>query len=672
MKKSKIILLGTSILALASCNIRIDYTSNKTEDITDDENTDVKAIKKKINETNSYLEEQNLNANLFANILQAKLNNSLVYNVADKEYLIEYNDDNYHLSEAGLENDSNNYLFVNTVNDAFDYEVGTKLFTKGYYSACDGGNGYFELCSYIDTIHPDELIISNEEKTLSLKYISYESAVNLYQLGYKESDTMTLDSYVNDFTGYLKYLTIFIPENTYKITNNMDGKVSNKVYCGYNAKIYADDSYNPIGFNNGCVFNVYNNVENIQINGFDCEIKINKKLDDPLLGLLSARDVNGLEIANCKFHLPKEGSIYRSTGVIDFFTNWQNVVVRNCYLENFASTVAGGGVGFRDIYKKGCSNALFENNYLYSNCKDEVIAIFSGVDTSLTEDTVGGGSITNVVLKNNHIVGGKPNDEIGPRVVGLTIGYQVSPVYDISYIDNEIEMWTANYFMLYGKADGVTFKNNNIKIDSSYKKNFYVAFYHNPRSDLGQNIKVEDNNIEFVNDSTAYTISQTAEEFSFINNKITGKEISYVFKSKSVFESNEISFDKISKACYHNVKETKGNNITCKEIGVVFEFYNLNITDDIILSDKIKAETIGSYMMLFNGDAIYSNGHIVTFRNFTFDVARVESRWYGLAYGVQALKDKIVINFENADLSIYNDHNMIYLDDEGKVTVNYK
>lgn len=132
MKKSKIILLGTSILALASCNIRIDYTSNKTEDITDDENTDVKAIKKKINETNSYLEEQNLNANLFANILQAKLNNSLVYNVADKEYLIEYNDDNYHLSEAGLENDSNSYLFVNTVNDAFDYEVGTKLFTKGY------------------------------------------------------------------------------------------------------------------------------------------------------------------------------------------------------------------------------------------------------------------------------------------------------------------------------------------------------------------------------------------------------------------------------------------------------------------------------------------------------------------------------------------------------------
>ena len=38
-----------------------------------------------------------------------------------------------------------------------------------------------------------------------------------------------------------------------------------------------------------------------------------------MLGLLSARDVDGLEIANCKFLLPKEGKIYSGSGIMDFF-----------------------------------------------------------------------------------------------------------------------------------------------------------------------------------------------------------------------------------------------------------------------------------------------------------------------------------------------------------------
>lgn len=233
-------------------------------------------------------------------------------------------------------------------------------------------------------------------------------------------------------------------------------------------------------------------------------------------------------------------------------------------------------------------------------------------------------------------------------------------------------MYTANYFMLYGKTDGVIFKGNKIKIDSSYVKNLYVPFYHNPRADEGKNIVVDENEIEFINDSTAYTISQTAEEFTFTNNKIIGKEISYIFNSKSKFENNTINVDKITKAVYHNVKETKNNIVNCNTIGVVFEFYNLNITDDIVVSDNITANSIGSYMMMFNGDAIYSNGHSVTFKDFIFDVSKVESQWYGLVYGTAELKDNIVINFENVNISVYNDHHNIYRDDENRLTVNFK
>ena len=663
MKINKVLILGAIILTLASCKNDIDKSNSKT---------DLNKIEDKIAETNSYLTNQNLNINLFGSILQSKLKNSLVYSVNNNQYLINYNSLYYSYDLNKIEEtNSLEYKVVNTVIDALKEEVGVLVLTKGYYEDYDGGNALFEVCNYIDSKNSDELLISDENKSVTLKYLSYDSVINVYQLGYK--NTETLDTYVNDFTGYLKYSTIYVPENTYKITNNFDAKVSNKVYCGYNAKIYADDSYSPIGYNNGCLFYVYNNVKNIQINGFDTEVKINKKLDDPLLGLLSARDVDGLEIANCRFYIPKEGSIYASSGLMDFFTNWKNVVVRNCYLENYSSTVAGGGIGFRDIYKKGCENALFENNYIYCNCKDEVIAIFSGNDTSLYPDDSGGGYIRNVVLKNNHIVGGKPNDNLGPRVVGLTVGYQISPVYEISYIDNEIEMYSANYFFLYGKADGVIFKGNNVKIDASYMDGIYVPFCHNSNADEGKNIVVDSNDISFINDSTAYTIANTNAEFSFINNKIVGKDIKYIFKSKSKFENNEIIFDSISKAVYHNVKETKNNNIKCNKIGVVFEFYNLNITDDIVVSDTIYAESIGSYMMMFNGEAIYANGHSVTFKDFIFDVKNVESQWYGLAYGTSSLMDNIVLNFQNADISLYADskHNYVYKDEEKRVIINF-
>ena len=94
-----------------------------------------------------------------------------------------------------------------------------------------------------------------------------------------------------------------------------------------------------------------------------------------MLGLLSARDIDGLVLNNCSFYLPKEASIYSSSGMVDLFTGWSNVTIKNCTLENHSSTVAGGGIGIRDIYNK-----------------DEVIAVFSGGDTSLYPNEIGGGN----------------------------------------------------------------------------------------------------------------------------------------------------------------------------------------------------------------------------------------------------------------------------------------
>lgn len=630
---------------------------------------DTKTIDKMIKQTNDYISEREIDDKLFSNILQSKLNKSLTYSIGDNETLIVYKDKYYSYKNKLLKKeDESNFKLENNIENALDNDIDTRILTKGYYKEFDGGNGYFIVEKYNE--NDNELIISNKEKTKSLRYICFNSTINIYQLGYKDE---YIDTYVNHFTKDLKYQNLYLPKKKYLANDNFDVNVSNKGYYAYGATISVISNYSPSGWNNGCLFFVYNNIKNIRIYGFQVNVYVKDKLDDPLLGLLSARDIDNLFISYCTFYLPKEAEIYSSSGMVDFFTGWKNVKMSNCTLENYSSTVAGGGIGLRDIYKKGCSNALIENNTIYSNCKDEVIAIFSGADTSLYPNDTGGGYIKDVVFKNNTIIGAKPNEELGPRVVGLTVGYQISPVYNVTFMNNHIEMYSANYLLLYGKADTVNFIDNDVSIDASYQDKLYTIFAHNSHADQGKDISVSSNNFKTTNQSNLFTISSTGEEFTFKNNSINTDTIYRVFDSKSLYEGNIINANTIANTIYHNVKHTKNNYIKCTYLNVVFEFYNLNITDDILIEDIITAEEISANFMMFNGTNIYFNNHSVTFDNFTIDVSKVSSKYYYLAYDTTPIKDQAVINFKNVNLSVYEDqsHKCIEKDVENKVTVNF-
>ncbi len=637
MKKIVGYLAILMILILSSCNNESNYDNE---------------IIKEINNTNYYLNKYELDDNLFSNILQMKLNNSLVYNVNVNKYLIIYNDLLYSYNNNKLEEiDYNEYTIVNNYNE-IDMNNNNKILTKGYYHEYDGGNGYY--------------LVNNNE----IKLECFNSTINVLQMGYKNGDS--LDLYISKFNE-LDYNNIYIPKGEYKVLDNFDINVSNKGYYGYDTLIYSDDSYNPKGFNNGCLFNIYNNISNISIFGFNVKPIISKRLDDPLLGLMTLKDVDGVNLNNCSFYLSSKASIYSSSGMIDLFTNWKNVIVKNCKLENYSSTKAGGGIGVRDIYKKGCYNACFINNYIYSNCKDEVIAIFSGGDTSLYPNESGGGYIKNVIFDKNKIIGAKPNDDIGPRVVGLTIGYQLSPVYNISYIDNDIEMYSANYLLLYGKASNVNFKNNNVEIDSSFQDNLYVIFYHNINADEAFNIKVIDNNFESINNSNIYTIALTNEEFEFSNNTVNSNKITRIFDSISLFDSNVINVKEVTKCVYHNIKNVNNNVINASYINVVYEFYNLNILDDILINnDKINTNEIAANMLMFNGNISFNN-HKLVFNNFILDVKKINSEYYYLAYDTSSIKDSLLINFINSNLSLYNGdkHNYVANDSNNKVFVKF-
>ncbi len=660
MKKLKLLIILLICLFLYSCNNKQNENNLSTQQ---------KNILSAINETNSYITDKMFEKETFSNVLQNKLENSLIYELENK-YLIIYDDLKYIYDLKQLKKTEEEYLIVDNVNEALNKDVGTFVLTKGYNTAYDGGNACYKV---LESLKTNDYIITNEDNTKCLKYITYNSIINIKQMGYKDNEV--LDEYVNKFTEKINLKNLFVNKGTYKVISNFNVDVSDKSYYSYEANIYSDDDYNKDGGINGCLFYVFNNIKNIIINGFDLKININKKLKSPLLGLVSARDIDGLKIYNCSFYLPNEASIYPSSGIIDFFTGWQNVEIKNCHLENHSSTVGGGGLGFRDILKRNCKNAIVENNYIYSNCKDEVIAVFSGGDTSLYPNETGGGSIDNVIFKNNTIEGGKPNDDIGPRVVGLTVGYQLSPVTNVVFIDNDIKMYSANYLLLYGKTDTLTFKNNNVLIDSSYQEKLYTLFWHNTHADEAFNIIVENNYFETINNSTIRTVSETDKEFSFINNTCNFNLVARLFDSLSIYENNNFIIDTISGCIYHNIKEVKNNKITVKKLNVVYELYNLNLKNDImIIEDEINVSSTGANFMMFNGNDIRFNNHTITFKKIKCNIEKVESKYYYLAYDTTPVKDKGIINFINSDLSVYNDknHNFIAKDDESKIVVNYK
>ena len=194
-------------------------------------NNDVRVVNKRIEQTNNYIKEKNIDDRLFSNILQSKLDNSLIYNIDNNEDLIIYKNSYYIYKNTKL-NEINypNYKIENNVEDALNNEIGTMILTKGYYKEFDGGNGYFIVEEYLE--NDNELIISNKEKTKSLKYICFNSTINVYQMGYKNE---YVDTYINHFTEKLKYENIYLPKRYYLVNDNFDIFISNKGYYAYNA-----------------------------------------------------------------------------------------------------------------------------------------------------------------------------------------------------------------------------------------------------------------------------------------------------------------------------------------------------------------------------------------------------------------------------------------------------
>lgn len=664
--KKPLIIASVAAVISAACAITVTilFVNGQKQGFKDVDNAVTQAY--------DYVQQRELPDGAFGNVLQSKLEKSLVYCLGENEHLIIYGEESFTYDGLTVTKTDLTYPLYDDIDQCIELaDIGDIVLTKGYYSAYDGGNGVYEVCRY--TEDENFTTISDEDARITLKLLNYNSTVNIFQTGYKQG---AINNFIKEFTSNSDYSTAFIPKGEYLITDNFDLNASNKNYLGYDCTLYADDNYSPYGTNNDCAFYIYGNIQSVCIDGFNVEVSVRNKLSDPLVSMLTVKDAADVIISNCSFYLPKQANVYDTSGMVDLLTGWSNVTVRDCKFENYSSTVDGGGITVRDTLKKECQNATFKNNYIYSNCKGEVIAICSGIDTNLYNDISDSGSVKNVTFTQNTIIGDKPNDDVGAREVGMRIGYQISPVKDIKFIDNDITMSSANQLLIYGKASNLTLTENDVKIDSSHQDGkYYTLFGHDASARAAYDIVVEDNKFSTLDGSNINTIATTEDEFSFIGNTFdTQNSVTRLFDCHSLFKDNVFNIKKINGCIYRDVKKVISNVINVDELNAVYEFYNLSLTSSVLIdSDQINSKIIASNFMIFNGTQIKFNDRAITFSNFKFTTEAVGGVNYYLANGTSSVLDDGVINFVNSSLSVYDtpSHNTVENDPQNKITINF-
>lgn len=348
----------------------------------------------------------------------------------------------------------------------------------------------------------------------------------------------------------------------------------------------------------------------------------------------------------------------------DAYTGWNNIEVKNSSFSNMAGLEWGGSFGLRDIYEDGydCDKFVADNCTIISNCHDEVIAIFAGRDTDTAYTKVGDDydSISNVTIKNCKITGENQPQNIVSRTVFLTVGYQIAPVYNITYLNNSFYGHCATYFSLVGNTHNFTFENNNVEIDSCDNNvNSIYGFYHRSSLD-GGDIFIKGNQITFGNKTqikvkSLYNLS--AGTFENNNISIKGDCVDNLFSGTGDIKNNIVN---ISGDCSHilyQVYKFTNNNIKIYGtlLGCIYKMYIMNLSNDILLDENTFDYNVASsccIIMLNGSTGVKTNGYKFSVNNCNFIPHTVNALAILKSYTTKD-ESTFVVSLTNCQLSTY-------------------
>ena len=353
----------------------------------------------------------------------------------------------YQAPEVTVKYEFNNVAELKTADfSTLGINEGDYVSTKGYYSAGDSGQGVYRIQNEIiirddgKEIYDDggQIIACDNQinkKNMRAVLQSADGVVSVAQYG-AVGDGVTDDSVALEKAFSSNFSVIYLEKgkNYYCASTININEIKDMTIEGQGAILFADNHSQGEWDKLMILFGP----ENYCVKNIRFELRCTKYIG--MTGLASMYNGNNFGFDHCEFYIPK--GVYADSDVteptktyasccVGGYSNWSNIYINNCIIENYADTYTGGCIGFNDIWYQGSEGAMVDNCYMAYNCKDEIIAIFSGAGYESERETY----INDVTIKNCDIYGLKGQYN---RDLLLSIGYEY-PIDNIQFINNHIE-----------------------------------------------------------------------------------------------------------------------------------------------------------------------------------------------------------------------------------------
>ena len=315
---------------------------------------------------------------------------------------------------------------------------GVYVRTSGYYTNQDGGGALYLILKDTTKTADDRKVIALNSGFRAI-LVMEKDTVNVKQFGARSDGSQDAhDAIYAAVTSGAK--TIVFQKGDYKIDNylffmNVDGITIE----GNGSTLFTDNDYRK-GMNYEEHFITfsgenYKRLKNITINNLNIEAReqLKSSSEHKYKNQLAFKYVDQVSLSGCELRIPETTTASLTEknfeySCLDFYVGWSNVNVENCRIMNQAGVRYGVCVQFRDIWNGGCENAKFHDNYLYSNSKDEIIAIFANESSN--------SHVNNVNIYHNEIIADRCELI---RDICMTVGYDTSYQCDnIQIHDNKI------------------------------------------------------------------------------------------------------------------------------------------------------------------------------------------------------------------------------------------
>ena len=175
--------------------------------------------------------------------------------------------------------------------------------------------------------------------------------------------------------------------------------------------------------------------KDITLDNFRVEARETKWV--PYYRQCSVMFASDIQILNCEFSVKKNviafnGNTDRQYTNITLYTDWHNVKIDNCFMEQMGCVERGACLGLLDIWSNGCTNAKVTNCTMIQNAHDEMLGIF----TASNKDSAG---IKNVIIENNKMYSASaPN--VSKKTMVMTVAYDSSKnISDIYFRKNSTQ-----------------------------------------------------------------------------------------------------------------------------------------------------------------------------------------------------------------------------------------